>query len=171
MERRIYLDNASTTYVSSEVLNEIADSSGEIREDATIAYNQLATSNGIGTIEDFHHQKSMGVFFTNTNFRDVGDGGVVGMDVENVKGNIIPNGYRNAKTALNKFDEVPMSIAFYDPEGEMKARYKTTINTLKIHIMNIINELVRSLMTSLQEEQVKIETAKAEAADAMNTAA
>jgi len=154
----------------SDLLNSIMTRADHIRQMATDAYNNLATSNGIGAIDSFYPETRTGNYFTNTTFKEAGDSGVVGMDVEKVKGTIVPNGYHGIKAALAKFDDVPLTIAFYDPDGEMKAKYKTIINMLKMDAMNLVNEIVRTIMTALEEEQAIIVASKEEAANAMNTA-
>ena len=158
------------TYIPllNDVLNEIMACAYRIRKDAVAAYNRLANANGLPTLND-DCQQANGIFFTNVMFKDTNDSGVVGMSVEKIKTDVIANGHRNAKQALNKFDEVPMNIAFYDNDGAIAAAYSSAIKACEMKIINTVNETVRAIINALEEETAAIQKAREEATDALNT--
>ena len=104
---------------------------------AVAAYNSLASSNGAPTIadegftEENNHRElwnsnALGMEEIDSFFHEASPEGVVGMDDVEVN-----NQVELFKAGVDKFiaaiNNLPLSIAFYDPDGELQLSYKQMI--------------------------------------------
>ena len=93
---------------------------------AESAFNSMSTSQGGPTLGDIPH---MGIGAGGFQLLPEIDGNV-GMNIEAVKG-IIAAFEEEVEDGLNDYDNLPTTIAFYDPAGTVAAVYKTKIKTIK----------------------------------------
>ncbi len=136
------------------------------------AYNTIASSNGIPSVDDGHTEMTVENYApqgTNMQYNDMLDisgDGVVGMDKEKVRSYL--EEYRNN---LNKvqadLDGFPLSIAFYDPNGELVAAFKTAVTELKAKLEENYTNMSNNISSRLIEEEDKVATGARNAVGAL----
>ena len=136
------------------------------------AYNTIAASNGIPSVDDAHTEMTVENYApqgTNMQYNDMLDisgDGVVGMDKEKVRSYL--EEYRNN---LNKvqadLDGFPLSIAFYDPNGELVAAFKTAVTELKAKLEENYTNMSNNISSRLIEEEDKVATGARNAVGAL----
>ena len=136
------------------------------------AYNTIAASNGIPSVDDSHTEMTVENYApqgTNMQYNDMLDisgDGVVGMDKEKVRSYL--EEYRNN---LNKvqadLDGFPLSIAFYDPNGELVAAFKTAVTELKAKLEENYTNMSNNISSRLIEEEDKVATGARNAVGAL----
>ena len=154
---------------------------------ATNAYNKLATSNGLSPID----WSEWGLDYSDGNLtigdptlsyvfdyigkdgdgnylRAVSPDGIVGMNKNRVK-QALDNLNVAVNTCINELNNLPMDIAFYDPNGEMQAGFKELIKDMISEIHDVMNEIKKEINTAINEESDAIELAKNQAVEAMNS--
>ena len=125
------------------------------------AYNTIAASNGIPSVDDAHTEMTVENYApqgTNMQYNDMLDisgDGVVGMDKEKVRSYL--EEYRNN---LNKvqadLDGFPLSIAFYDPDGALLAAYTDKVTTVKAKLEELYTNMSNNISAKLIEEEEKV---------------
>lgn len=136
---------------------------------ATQAYNYVAKSNGapmisIGTLdrgEDFAESR-----WDKIRLKEQADSGVVGMNHQNVK--LLVSLFKDSvNNLINGLNELPLDIAFYDPDGEMKASYRQEITKMVNTITEEANSVYADIDAALETEVNTILLAKDNAASTM----
>jgi hypothetical protein len=134
------------------------------------AYNYIAESNGGAKLpEDFFQngtQASTDKIDWFGTLDEVSENGVVGMNHQNVR--LLVNLFKNAVNKLiTGLNDLPLDIAFYDPDGEMKAAYRQQITDMVSIITEKTNALYADIDDALETEINTILIAKEEAASTM----
>ena len=136
---------------------------------ATQAYNYIATSNGSSTITDGFFagdQQAMNETSSYTLLLDKNGDGIVGMNHQNVK--LLVSLFKDAvNNLINGLNELPLDIAFYDPNGEMKAAYKKEITDMVNVITEQTTAVYNDIEAALETEIDTILLAKENAASTM----
>ena len=94
--------------------------------------------------------------------------GVVGMKTELVK-EALDEFSKNISNALDQLASVPDGIAFYDPEGSVIGGYHKSIVKFKSICEELATFTSAKIREFVEQEQSKIEQAKAAATDALNS--
>ena len=136
---------------------------------ATQAYNYVAKSNGaptisIGTLdrgEDFVDSR-----WDKIRLKEQADSGAVGMNHQNVK--LLVSLFKDSvNNLINGLNELPLDIAFYDPDGEMQASYRQEITKMVNTITEEANSVYADIDAALETEVNTIELAKDNAVSTM----
>lgn len=135
----------------------------EIVTGAINAFNSISASQGGATIADFGH---MGIGVGGFELYPEIDGNV-GMNIANVR-TLLSAFEAGVESGLVDYDNLPTTIAFYDPSGSMAASYSTKIKTLANEIRNTTKDIVNSIKTAITEEQDNTNLGKQAAVDAMD---
>lgn len=141
---------------------------------ATNAYNNLASSNGLPSISDTNFKEelnsradwndgSLGLTELDLYFQEVSPDGTVGMDVEKVR-NVISTLKQGAKEFALKVEELPVTIAFYDPDGTLQETYKGLVRAGVAEVLKSIISMSSDMEAAIQEEANAVVTAKESAA-------
>lgn len=138
--------------------------------DCVAAYNKMAGSQGLPSCPDTHvgivDKSNQGTNANYEHFKDYSDG-VVGMDVEKVRA--YQEEYRNNINSIKgELDNFPLSIAFYDPDGELKAAFTSQVKHIKEELDSIYEEMAASITAALEKEEVITVTGAREAASVMS---
>ena len=96
--------------------------------------------------------------------------GLVGMATEVVK-SILETFKNRMKAALNKFDNIPDGIAFYDPNGELLQIYNKNVNEFKIKFEEMFNKIVTAMTGYIETETENILLAKERSQEEMSAKA
>ena len=154
---------------------------------ATTAYNSLAEANNLPSIQPSYDDnfpnfskgftegdpKSLDldylVDYDGTTFElyKVSPNGIVGMNHLQVK-QAMELFKSIVSETIGKLNDLPMDIAFYDPNGEMKYAYKDLINKLVEEINSEISEIITNINTALDTEVDNIMLAKEQATHTLN---
>lgn len=142
-----------------------------IIKNSVAAYNVLAKANDCGTIESnasyciipegAYTDVEAGIW-------DEGPNGEVGMNTLLVKASILPKFKESITKFLNGLDSLPLDIGFYDPAGELKARFKEMVVKFKEHATSKTNDIVVKIETLMTTEVENIEIAKNAAAETLS---
>ena len=153
--------------------NSVRMSLFKICQNARDAYNSLATSNGAPTIADDYfsegslYQPQMANEAFSIKLNEIGPSGEIGMKVEDVKITV-----NTLKEGIDKLiaglEALPIDIAFYDPNGEMKLAYKQEILNVVQKISELATNIYADIDSAIETETHLIEEAKNAAADTMN---
>ena len=100
--------------------------------------------------------------------KDVSENGVVGMNHAQVK-LYVTIFQEGVNKFLNELDEVPINIAFYDPNGDLQASYRNEINKMRNKITEIFDSARKDIGNALDEEIDTILLAKENATDVLTT--
>ena len=138
------------------------------------AYNALATSQGLPAIPDDRAAMSVENYApqgTNMQYNDMldisPDGDVV-MDKTKVTAYL--NEYRNNLNLVqSELDGFPLSIAFYDPAGEIQAAFTSAVTTLKEKLEANYSSIAAEIGAKLVEETDKVVSGARNAASVMST--
>ena len=139
-------------------------------EDAIIrAFNAMSAANGGSTITPPDRaypsiQKTFG------QLREYGPNGEMGMDADAVTNAMAA--YEGAvRTGLGDLNNVPVSLAMYDKNGQLRASYIQTITTMKQLISQITSDMLASLKRYVSEEQSLLDNAVVRSAEAIEDGA
>ncbi len=137
------------------------------------AYNKLATANGYPRAElnqivdpDFLYEVTLEDFGQHPGFED-NYYGTVGMNVLHVK-EILNKFIADVAFAKKDLTEVPVGVAFYDPEGAMASAYKTEVEKLAGKISESLEGISKEINSAMQEEENTVLIAKDNATDTMS---
>ncbi len=129
--------------------------------DCVDAYNAIAQSNGYPTIGDGRAKVGTddyapnGTNETYLDMLDISPDNEVGMDKEKVAGYV--QEYKNyINTVQTELEQFPLSIAFYDPAGELLAAFKSQVNAIKEKLDSNFREMEAAISSRLSEEQDKV---------------
>ncbi len=143
-----------------ELFQEMSNSSMAIVHGATSAYNTAARANGAQTIADISEG-----FFDATDFAEMLDNkdGVVGMNVETVKGHLADFKERMI-SCVDMFDNVKTSIALYDDENGQQKSYAAGVNRFKNNIISTMEATVKIVEDAIETEAQVVFNAAQDAA-------
>ena len=132
------------------------------------AYNAIAKSNNVPTISDDHaviNPEDYAPNGTNMTYNDMLDikDGVVGMDKDKVT-SYIQEYKMYLNTVQSELDLFPLSIAFYDPNGELLAEFQAEVAAIKSTLESNFRSMEASISSRLIEEQEKVVAGAREAA-------
>ena len=170
--------NYSTKLLESVII-EYGKMWNAIMRNTVAAYNVLARANDCpsfqydsSTVQSWCGDR-VGVHFSDVlpGFYESGPNGEVGMNTTLVKAVLLPEYKTNLTKFYTALDELPLDIDFYDPEGELKAKFKELVVKFKDYTAEKVEEMFSKLRESLDTEVDNIEIAKEQAADTMNVAA
>jgi len=133
------------------------------------AYNAIATSNGYPGVPDEHVELSMenlapnGTNMGYLDFLDISPEGVVGMDHTKAVGYL--NEYNMyMQTVLTELETFPLSIAFYDPNGEILASFQAAVNKVKETLQENFTSMKTTIDSALNLEVDAVVSGAREAA-------
>ena len=139
---------------------------------AVAAYNYLATSNNTQTMsaDGFENGKQKELIESKKGMLldEISPNGVVGMNVAQVKMYLeVFKG--NVDTFIRDMTSIRdnVDIAFYDPNGEMKAAYKTLIQKLIDNVTDLTSSMYTDLYHAFNDETDTILLAKDNAVSTM----
>lgn len=125
------------------------------------AYNTLAASNGLPSVDDerttitVENYAPQGTNMQYNDMLDISGDGVVGMDKEKVRSYL--EEYRNnINKVQSELDGFPLSIAFYDPNGELLAAFTEAVAHLKETLETNYNNMAQNISSRLIEEEEKV---------------
>lgn len=158
-------------------MDSYADMLNNVCFKATEAYNKLATSNGIPTIPDSEFTEikdtralwndgSLGLTELDVYFHEVSPDGTVGMDVQKVRSSISTL-KKGAKEFAMKVEELPVTIAFFDPDGTLQETYKGLVRAGVAEVLKSIISMSADMDAAIQEEANAVVAAKESAASTM----
>ena len=144
---------------------------------ATNAYNKLASSNGLPSITDtkFSEERnsrelwndgSLGLTELSIYFQEASPDGTVGMDVPKVR-SLISTLKQGAKKFAMNVEELPVTIAFYDPDGTLQETYKGLVRAGVAEVLKSIISMSADMDAAIQEEENAVVAAKESAASTM----
>ena len=142
----------------------VENMANDIGDRATLAYNDNARANGLPEIDTTGIGQFLDEPEGNYILYPAFDDGAVGMDHENVKELVgdLEDGRNKLVAGLS---ELPLDIAFYDPDGSQKAAYKAIINNMIETINGIVDEVTNQIKTALETEIEVVVEASTNAAD------
>lgn len=138
---------------------------------AVQAFNYVASSNGtagiyIDGIENGFQAPTDTERWDFLPLKEISDSGVVGMNHQNVK--LLVSLFKDSvNNLINGLNELPLDIAFYDPDGEMKASYKQEITNMVNTITEEANSVYADIDAALETEVNTILLAKDNAVSTM----
>ena len=140
--------------------------------DCVAAYNAMAESQGIASCPDTHigivDKSNQGTNANYEHIKDISGDGAVGMDVEKVRA--YQEEYRNNINSIKgELDNFPLSIAFYDPQGELLAAFTNQVKHIKEELDRIYEDMAASITAALEVEQKITVNGAREAATAMTS--
>lgn len=144
---------------------------------ATDAYNKLAEMNELPGISDTDFKKemnsradwndgSLGLTELDIYFHEVSPDGAVGMDVNLVR-SLISTLKQGAKEFAMKVEDLPVTIAFYDPAGILQETYKGLVRAGVAEVLKSIISMSSAMEAAIQEETNVVLAAKESAASTM----
>lgn len=133
----------------AETLNNAINSVKGLCEKSRNAYNALANACGSAPIAEIDYITGTTIYFTfDTNWPD--QGGVVGIN-RSLKS--FADGFEtNLTKQLEKFDKIPVELAFYDPEGALAYSYRESWNEIKNTIQTELSDMCRSIRICVNDE-------------------
>ena len=93
--------------------------------------------------------------------------GVTGMDVEGVK-NALAIFKTSILACIEKFDNIPNGIAFYDPDGNIVGEYNRGIQNFKSEISDLAGDIYQEINRYISTEADNILLAKQNATQTLN---
>ena len=155
-----------------------------ICHNAVDAYNFIANSNGLPTISDTSPNDDWPEFAARefkytldldtlaldeqywTPLKEASPAGIVGMNHAQViqARNELMN---KTKIYMGKIDNIPIDIAFYDPNGEMRESYKNMVRNMIEEVNSEMESVTSEIDAALQTEEDRIELAKENAVKTM----
>ncbi len=165
-----------TDVIMSNYIREMYRVLYTILNNAVASYNILAMSNGLGSSRldakyDLYPNDD-GLPWYNSeysiHFEEVSPSGAVGMNVLLVQTLINVFNEQMQKSA-NALDDIPIDIAFYDPDGTLKQTFKDLIMKFKDNYINQMKEIIAMIKDAMNEEINDITIAKQQATDALTT--
>ena len=169
--RSLYLDWSSPKAVEfnqkynvtlAEQIQFFSDTIESIVDKAEAAYNENAFANGGGyiIIDRTPFPETRGIDLSAVNY-----GGLVGMDVIGVQVDL--DHYKaSVDEVIKVIDNLPMNIAFYDPDGSQANAYKTAITTARNKVYDEISNLIKDIEAAIENE---VKTTKDAASSAAST--
>ncbi len=144
---------------------------------AITAYNIVARANGWDAIlyddtfspSNLDDINNIGAPDEPYELKEVNENGVVGMNHMQVK-NLLSIFKTKVDELIKNIDTLPLDIAFYDPNGEMKAAYKQEITNLINRISSDYNDISTDINNAIETEINTMLLAKQEATDALTQA-
>lgn len=137
------------------------------------AYNALATSQGLPAIADdrtamtVENYAPQGTNMGYNDMLDISPDGVVGMDKEKARAYL--EEYRNNINLVQaELDGFPLSIAFYDPAGEILAAFTDAVKKLKEKLEANYTKMSDTIGSRLVEEENKVVTGARTAASELS---
>ena len=128
------------------------------------AYNYAAFANGVPTTSYNDYE---GIGFDCGDLEESKDG-MVGMNVEVVRDNVIPAFKDSMKEAVDALNALPRSIALYDDENGQQHYYSIRIDNIVTQVENAISEVVGAINSAIESETDNILLAKQQATDALS---
>lgn len=147
----------------AEQIQFFSDTIEKVVDSAIEAYNSNALANGgaMVFIDRTPFPQTRGI-----NLKEVTYGGLVGMDVIGVQVDL-----EHYQTSVDEvftiLDNLPMNIAFYDPDGAQAAAYKTAIKTASDKVQTEISNLIKDVQLAIEEETKKVEDAASNASETL----
>jgi len=169
-----------TSGIFKNIIYEYGKMWNTIMRNTVAAYNVLARANecpsfeySASGLEYWCGEGNVSIHYADVmpSFESEGPGGEVGMNTTLVKAVILPKFKADLSKFYTALDETPLDIDFYDPNGELKAKFKELIVKFKEFVTEKTNEVVAKLEELLTTEIDNIEIAKEQATDVMNVAA
>lgn len=157
MEENWYSPNAvvfgtKAQAIIEEFSNTFCDFHDEIIDKCQNAYNDIARSNGDPMIMFPTCARPL---YYNVPYKEIDPNGIVGMNVEEVTK--ILDTYLDAfRTVGTSLDALPMSIAFFDPDGSLLSAYQNSVKVLEEKIEENIQLIKDTVEPYIREEQAKI---------------
>ena len=146
-----------------------------ILSNSVASYNILAKSNGAATMDNPYTtwaSSTNPMLFTSSRgdptFKEVSDNGAVGMNTLAVKSMLIPLLVEGVNRSIEAFMDLPTNIAFYDPAGELQAKFKELIKNMVEQIRTQMGNILDKLQTDLEDEVENITLAKEAATDTLS---
>lgn len=170
--RDLYLDWSSPKAVEfnqkynvtlSEQIQFFSDTIEKVVDSAIEAYNANALANGgaMVFIDRTPFPQTRGI-----NLIEVTYGGLVGMDVIGVQVDL-----EHYQTSVDEvftiLDNLPMNIAFYDPDGAQAAAYKEAITNARNKVYDEVSNLIKDIEGAIEEETKKVEDAASNASETL----
>ena len=155
-----------------------------ICRNAVDAYNFMAQSNGLSAISsttssddwpdfarEFNGTLDLDTIAADedlfwTPLKEASPAGIVGMNHAQViqARNELMN---KTKLYMGKIDNIPIDIAFYDPNGEMRESYKSMVRNFIQEVNSEMASITSEIDAALQTEEDRIELAKENAVNTM----
>ena len=151
----------------SEIEDALTDFSNEAfsrARSAANAYNSVAYAHGANSVGCVD---KVGTPFVDFNLEDNKDG-VVGMNIELVENDIIPNFEKKINNVINLINEIPTSLALYDDNNGQRHYFSCNISSFKNRFENILSDLKISIKEYSNTKLNEIKFAKQSAIDALN---
>ena len=144
---------------------------------ATAAYNRLATSNGLPGIgeTDFGEEVnsralwaegSLGLTEAGIYFQEASPDGIVGMDYQKVN-DYVDRLKEDVRVFVDKVEALPVTIAFFDPDGSLQELYKGLIRAGVADVVKSVITMSSGIKSATQEEINAVVAAKESAASTL----
>ena len=149
----------------NDVLSESRSGVCTVVKNAVRAYNTVSRSHGGGTMDtDFLWETPFKGDYKLLESKD----GIVGMNVMQVR--LLLDEFNNniSDLVMSRFNELPWDIALYDPNGEQKAAYTSSIKNILDHITNVVVDIRNDLNGYMETEENTILLAKQQSTETMN---
>ncbi len=165
--------------LTSIVMTELNDTQyrvlGTILRNATSSYNILMRANGL---TDNHLEGDYQDYFESSEhdwwnkefsieFKEEGPNGEVGMNTLLAK-MLVSEFQKKIDASYIAFDELPLDIAFYDPDGALKQAFRDLINNYKQVIQEKLKEIIDAVNEAMDTEIENITIAKNEATEVLS---
>ena len=101
-------------------------------------------------------------------FKIANNDGDSGMDVINIRDNVLPLYIRRQVDISEQLYMIPTKIAIYDPEQSINQEFAALMNNFSANVRSIYNEIVNQIVEYAKVQLRKVENGAIEAADLIN---
>ena len=138
------------------------------------SYNILARANGAPILEDdgtyyIGEDGRYPISFPVDDFPSLLDtkNGVAGMNTQQVK-NVQKIFTSKISNAVSDMDNIPMEIAFYDPDGSLQLSFANRVESIKQKIWAVLEVVTRSINNAMLNETHTLLLAKQQATESLS---
>lgn len=157
--------------VIEETATMLVNSLTAIVTNAERAYNIIAREHGwenMSSLSDEYHPYATGeVSIELKELRKINESGVVGMNIKLVQMSLDIYA-KHMNEVITDIDNLPMNIAFYDPEGAQMTAYKETISKVKERITLELDVIDKEIKSAMETETDNIMLAKQQSTQILN---
>lgn len=132
--------------------------------DAANAYNSVAYAHGASSVGYVGGSSVPNMDLTLNDNKN----GVVGMNIDLVKNDILPEFVKNANNAIDSINQIPTSLALYDDNNGIRHYFSSNISGFKSKFENLTNDLIVSINQYIDDETLQIQQSKQAAIEALS---
>ncbi len=166
-DKAVEFDNKHRSTIN-ETISTFRNSINKICQNACNAFDEIASKQGVpgcglasilDSASDSTFEYQFAVIYYNKN-------GVVGMNIEAVN-NTLEVFDSKIAAFVELVDNLPLNIAFFDPDGSQAKAYKSLIDNSKSKVLEEIEAIKNDIKTAIVTEQNNILLAKQQATDTL----